>query len=398
MRRSLAPPMCLLASLWLLWTGLLAGSPGSATASPGAALTWAPGRARSTASSRLLAQPDGLPLEAALHDALREEFERQGLVGLAVAVVVEGEIEELYFGLADRELGVPVGPETMFRWASISKPLVAVRAVQLAEAGRLDLDEDVRRLVPEFPEKPWPVTARQLAGHLGGVVHYSNGEVIRTEREYAEEHPFMDAVVALDRFKDSPLVAEPGTRYAYSTHGYMLLGAAVARAGGRALRDQVGEFIAGPLGMSSLQPDFQWVHIPGRARGYQRVSEREVPSLDLDVSWKLAGGGFISTIGDLARFARGLMGEDLLPRAALDRMWTPQRLASGAPTSYGLGFGIGEAGGERVVRHTGSQPKTRTLLAVRPESQRAVVVMTNSEYGRVKPVARAAWRVLEQRR
>jgi len=350
------------------------------------------------AASRLTARAEDLPLEAALHGALRQEFARQELVGLAVAVVVEDEIDEFYFGFADREARTPVGPSTMFRWASISKPLVAVRAVQLAEAGRLDLDDDVRVLVPEFPVKPWPVTARQLAGHLGGVVHYSNGEVIVTERSEAEGRPLMDTVAALDRFKESPLVCEPGSRYSYSTHGYMLLGAAVARAGEGSLREQVDEFIAAPLGMASLQPDDQGVSISGRARGYRRVARQVVPSLDRDVSWKLAGGGFISTVGDLARFARGLMGDDLLPRPALDRMWTPLRLSSGERTSYGLGFSVASVGGERTVRHTGSQEKTRTLLSVRPDSGRAVVVMTNSEFGRVKPVASLVWGVLEQRR
>jgi len=339
-----------------------------------------------------------LPLESALRDALRGEFERQGLVGLAVGVVVDGRIEELYFGLADRAAGTPVGPDTMFRWASISKPLVAVRAVQLARAGEFDLDADVRELVPEFPEKPWPVTPRQLAGHLGGIVHYSNGEVIRTEREYGVAHPFVDEVLALDAFKASPLLFEPGTRYSYTTHGYMLLGAAVARAGGAPLRDQIAAGVAAPLGMATLRPDYQWEEIPGRARGYRRAGPLVVPSGDSDVSWKLAGGGFISTVGDLARFARGLMGEELLPREALDRMWTPLTLRDGEQTRYGLGFGVGRAGEERVIRHSGSQQKTRTFLSVRPDSGRAVVVMTNSEFARTGPIVDVAWAVLDARR
>lgn len=339
-----------------------------------------------------------LPLEAALRVALGAEFERQGLVGLAAAVVVEERIEELYFGQADRSTAAAVGPDTMFRWASISKPLVAVRAVQLAREGALDLDGDVRALVPEFPEKPWRITPRQLAGHLGGVVHYSNGAVVRTERAYGAAHPFVDEVVALDAFKESPLLCEPGTRYAYTTHGYMLLGAAVGRAGGAPLRDQIAAHVAAPLGMSTLQPDFQWVPIPGRARGYRRVGGLVVPSADSDVSWKLAGGGFISTVGDLARFARGLMGEGLLPREALELMWTPQTLRSGARTTYGLGFGIANVGGEREVRHSGSQQKARTYLALRPDSRRAVVVMSNSEFARTRPVVDAAWRVLDARR
>ncbi|MEM9382921.1 MAG: serine hydrolase domain-containing protein [Planctomycetota bacterium] len=334
-------------------------------------------------------------VEVAVEEALRAEFERQELVGLAVAIVDGETITEFHLGFADRAAAVAVGPRTMFRWASISKPLTAVRAMQLAGAEALDLDADVRTLVPEFPEKPWPITARQLLGHLGGVVHYTNGEVVPTRRDYEVEHPFEDAVLALHTFDRSPLIAEPGTKYAYTTHGYLLLGAAVQRAGGAPFRDQIREHVAEPLGMTSLRPDYQWEEIPHRAVGYRRVGGRVVRSSDTDVSWKLAGGGFISTVGDLARFARGLCGEELLPRATLDVMWTRQRTRDGEETSYGLGFGVSSTAEEVRIGHTGSQEKTRTLLQVRPDAGHAVVVMTNSEYARPRRIGAAVWRALD---
>lgn len=323
--------------------------------------------------------------------ALDAEFERQGLVGLSVALVEGGEIMEFHRGHADREGDVAAGPETMYRWASISKPVTAIRAMQLVREERLDLDADVRELVPEFPEKPWPVTARQLMGHLGGVVHYSNGKVIRSEVKYDVEHPFESVILALDRFRESPLVAEPGTRYSYTTHGYMLLGAAVERAGETPFWAQVKEHVAEPLGMTTFRPDYQWEEIPHRATGYRKVLGKVVRSGDTDVSWKLAGGGFISTARDLARFARGLLGEELLPREALDVMWTRQETAAGKRTRYGLGFGVKRMDGRLRVSHSGAQQKTRTLMQLFPDEGRALVVMTNAEYGNVGEVAQAVW-------
>ena len=151
-------------------------------------------------------------LEAAADRAAWAQFEKQNLVGLAVGVVEEGKVAYLKgFGYADREACTPVDPgKTLFRWASCSKPLTAIAALQLAETGKLDLDADVRDYVPEFPDKGTPITARQLLCHQGGIVHYINGKVIRTKREYDAEHPFEDVVLALDTFKESPLVGKPG--------------------------------------------------------------------------------------------------------------------------------------------------------------------------------------------
>ena len=330
--------------------------------------------------------------DAALESALRAEFEAQGLVGLAAAVVRDGQVaHELYLGHADRAGDVPVDQRTMFRWASISKPVTAVAAMQLVLAEKLDLERDVRSYVPELPEKPWPITARQLLCHQGGVVHYTNGKVVRTEVKYDREHPFEDVVLALDRFKASDLVAEPGTTFAYTTHGYMLLAAVVERAGGERYSEQVRRRITQPAGMTTFQPDYQWVDIPHRAVGYHKRGEAVLPTTNTDVSWKLGGGGFISNVGDLARFAAALMGDTLLPADTRERMWTNQKTRDGKQTGYGLGFGVSTVDGQRRVAHSGSQEKTRTLMQLFPEERTAVVLMTNSEWAKLDTLAAALW-------
>ncbi|MDA7980608.1 MAG: beta-lactamase family protein [Pirellulales bacterium] len=318
--------------------------------------------------------------------AAKKTMEDQRLVGLAIALIQEGKVSQVKgYGFQDREASVPVTDKTMFRWASISKLVTAVLAMQLVNAGELDLNADVRSLVPEFPAKEFggekmTVTIRDLLCHQGGIVHYSNGRVVRTQQDYGLEHPFEDVVLALDRFRESPLVNAPGQRFSYTTHGYMLLGAAVQRAGKQKFALQGKKRIFEPLGMTSMQPDYQWIEIDNRAVGYRLRRGEVVRSTNTDVSWKLAGGGFISNVGDLARFGTGLMSEDVLPESVLQRMKTPQKTTQGGrATRYGLGFNVRELDGHECVGHTGSQEKAKTALFVLPERKLGVAIMCNSE-------------------
>ena len=340
------------------------------------------------------------PLAKRVDEAMRDEMARQELVGLAVGVIQDGKITHLNgYGLADREQRVPVTRQTMFRWASISKSLTAVAAMQLWERGKLDLEREARRYVPEFPDKGAPIRVRHLLCHQGGIVHYSNGKVIRTKRDYPVAHPFENVIFALDDFKESPLVNAPGEKYSYSTRGYMLASAVVERAGGRKFADQVRDRIAKPLEMATLRPDYQWEDIPDRAVGYRRHGSKVGVSTDTDVSWKLGGGGFISNIDDLAKFAAGLLNHRLVKPATRQKMWTRQSTRDGKPTAYALGFShkhfregelhnwSASGTGTEIVGHSGSQEKTKTWMALLPGRKLGVVLMSNSEYANPRKLA-----------
>jgi serine beta-lactamase-like protein LACTB len=336
------------------------------------------------------------PQEAALVDAaMRGEMKQQQVVGLALAVIRDGEIAYARgYGYADRENRIPVTRETMFRWASISKSVTAVAAMQLVEAGRLALTNDVRALVPEFPDKGVVITVQDLLCHQAGIVHYSNGKVIRTEQEYGRPHPYESVVLALDTFKASPLLQPPAERYSYSTHGYILLSAVVERAGGSPFREQVRDRIAVPLGMNSLQPDYQWVGIPNRAVGYRREGDAIVRTTDTDVSWKLGGGGFISTIDDLARFGAGLINRQLVWADTEAVMWTPRQPRQGKRTTYALGFTVEGSGQKLKVSHNGSQEKARTRLVIYPRLRHGMAVMSNSRHADPGKFSTLAYRAL----
>ena len=337
----------------------------------------------------------GIP--AIVDQVIAEHMKDKGTVGIAVGVIRNGKVVcQKTYGMADRENKVPVDADTMFRWASISKPLTAIVAGQLALEGKLDLDADVRTYVPEFPAKDAerPVTMRQLLQHTGGIVHYTNGPLIPFIRQYDTPHPYESVITALDTFKLSPLVSEPGKEFNYSTHGYILASAVVERAGGKPFHELVRERISEPLGLDDLQPDYQWKEIPNRAVGYRRSGGKVITSTDTDVSWKLGGGGFISDLDDLARFAAAINDPDFMTPELRTLLWTPRMTKGDKPARYAMGFGVrrNEEGEWTSVGHSGAQEKTRTIMTVKPNTGSGVVVMTNSEFVDPGEVGRAITR------
>ena len=348
----------------------------------------------------LISGVSGAPLFQKIDEAAKSEMERQQIVGFAVGIIQENRIVYLKgYGWEDREKRVPVTRNTMFRWASISKSLTALVAMQLWEKGHLELDADVRSYVPEFPDKGHKVTLRQLLSHQGGIVHYTNGPVIVTQRQYKQPNPFENVLLALDTFKESPLVNVPGEKYSYTTHGFILLSAALQRAGKEKFAHQVRDRIVTPLKMETLQPDYQWVEIPNRTIGYRKRQGKVVVSSNTDVSWKLAGGGYISNIADLTKLGEGLLNGKLVKPETLRLMWTPRKTSTGEQTSYGLGFRqwnyvdgklqrtltkSGESNLKdkmtlRLMGHSGSQQKTKTLLILEPSKKFGIALMSNSE-------------------
>jgi CubicO group peptidase (beta-lactamase class C family) len=216
-----------------------------------------------------------------------------------------------------------------------------------------------------------------------------NGKIVRNERKYERPNPFEDVILAIDEFKDSPLIARPGEKFSYSTHAYILLSAIVERAGKQNFAEQVRQRIVGPLQLTTLQPDYQWIDIPHSAAGYLKRQKEIVRSTDTDVSWKLGGGGFISNIDDLALFCAAVTRRDLLRPATWDVATTVQVNAAGVPTGYGLGFRIDGQGADKSVGHSGAQEKTRTSLIAFPAHGFGAVAMTNSEYGQPGVVVEA---------
>ena len=318
-------------------------------------------------------------------------MEGQGIVGLSAAIGVEGKLAwTAGFGQADLENDVPATEHTVYRLASISKPVTAVAVMQLVEQGVIDLDAPVRTYVSQWPEKRWPVTIRQVLGHQGGVRHYAAKDIRNNTKAYAT------ATDALEYFADDPLIAEPGTRYSYSSYGFNLLGAVVEGASGMSFVEYLNSRVFPRAGTEAMQDDSQSRVIKHRAQGYRRVrggrgrrgrateagarSRGELRnSMLVDVSYKLGGGGLCSTAADLVRFAQAMEAGALVEPETRDLMWTAQKTVDGTQTSYGLGWNVPERDGRRTVGHGGSQARVRTQLLLLPDDGVVVSVMCNTE-------------------
>ena len=299
---------------------------------------------------------------------------RLGIPGLSLAVAESGEVRhEAGFGFADVENEVPARPETVYRLASVSKPITAAAVLRLAEEGRLDLDAPVSRYCPDFPDKAWPVTARQLLSHQGGVRHYRPDEQPITRR-------FTSLAEGLALFRDDPLVHEPGTKVLYSTYGYTLLGCAAAGAAGRPFMALLQDAVFAPAGMTATRVDDVRGLIPNRAQGYVRDGEGELLNSALaDMTYKVPGGGLSSTAPDVARFGTALVSGRLLSADTLTQMLTRQKTRNGRVTGFGLGLALGSRGGRREAWHTGGQERVSTVIYLQPDSGLAVAILTNLE-------------------
>jgi serine beta-lactamase-like protein LACTB len=304
------------------------------------------------------------------------------LVGVGVAIVVDDRIVFARgYGVADQETHEPVTNDTRFRLASISKVFTAVAAMQLAEAGQLDLDQPVQAYVPTFPQKPWPVTSRELLAHTSGIRHYRGREVLSTKH-------YTDLTTPLEIFEADPLLFEPGTQFAYSSYGYNLLGAVVEAAGhepfGQRVHDHV--FMAARMSGASVEDITQ--HVP-HAGGYVADARGEIkPAPPYDPSNKVPSGGFIATASDLANLAIAMDQDRLVKPETKRAMESPQHVGDRF-TSFGLGFELGTYDGAPAVFHTGGQPGVSDVLYMVPAKHLAVVVLTNGTARDITAIARA---------
>jgi len=311
----------------------------------------------------------------------RAGLAEQNLPGLSVAVGAGGELVWAEgFGWADLENLVPVAPHMRFRIGTASKALTSAAVGLLLEKKRLFLDDEIRTYVPEFPKKPWPVTLRQLMGHLAGV---------RTDG--GDEGPLFSQrcgrpVEALQYFADRSLLFEPGTRYRYSSYGWILVSAAVEAAAEEPFLTFMRKQIFEPLGMDDTRADSTTEPIPDRVTPYfPRYAADPRYGLHLmrgiDYSCYAGSSAFLSTPSDLVCFGMAINSGKLLQPATVQLFQKSQRLPSGEETGYGLGWDLETVtlAGEqtRMVGHDGESlgGMVASLMTFR---ERGIVVAVTS--------------------
>ncbi|HYP14236.1 MAG TPA: serine hydrolase domain-containing protein [Bryobacteraceae bacterium] len=341
------------------------------------------------AGAETLLEPDRIRQIEAI---LTREMSGQKIPGLTIAISRGADMLWTNgYGMSDIENFVPAKSSTLFRTASIAKPMTAVAVLQLVEQGKVQLDVPVSTYVKSFLPKQYQVTVRQLLGHLGGVRHYRDNSEM-----YSTRH-FWNTTEALSAFQSDDLVHEPGLKMTYTTYGYVLLGAVVEAVSGRSYWEYLRDNVLLPAGMRATQVDDVYTIVPNRSRGYRKAGADEVVNAPLhDTSGKVPGGGLVSTSADLVRFVQALHGGKLLKKETVNQMFTSLRTADGHTTGYGLGWGMDDFMGRRRYGHAGGQAGVSTQLQYIPSEPVTVAIMCNLEGVQVKGIADRVLEVLLQ--
>lgn len=319
------------------------------------------------------------PQATKVDQAVNTLMEQRHLVGVAIGLIENDRV--VYskgYGKANIANAEQLSEQSILNWASNSKPVMAVLALQLVQEKLLDLDQPLAGYLPDLPEQLSKITTRQLLCHQSGIPHYTNGKVIPAE-QHVHSDKELDPLVAINRFAKSPLIFESGTRTEYSSHAYVLLSAVVQSAGREPIAQQLERRITKPLGLASFQLDLPLESQTNWVKSYSRVDEshHEVP--DYAHYWKHGAGGYKSNVRDFAAFALALMTGQLLSEEMTGQMWTRQKTLDARESNYGLGVVVEGAGRELKISHNGSQDETKTRMVLYPNRRLGVVVMCNTQ-------------------
>jgi CubicO group peptidase (beta-lactamase class C family) len=301
-------------------------------------------------------------------------WDQPGSPGAAVAVIQNGEIVfKNGYGEANLESGVPITPGSVFYMASVSKQFVAFAILLLEQEGRLSLDDDIRKFVPELPDYGQPITVRHLIHHTSGIRDYL-GLADLAGMDIGRFHDDDSVIRFISRQK--ALNFDPGAEYLYSNSGYFLLAVIVERASGQTLREYADEQIFGPLGMdnSHFHDDYQHI-IPERAFSYF-----EGPGgyrTFLSTFDRVGSGGTYSTVEDLYLWDQNFYDGSVGGKALIERMHTPGMLNNGNEIDYAMGISVGEYRAVREVQHGGALGGYRTYLTRFPDQDLSVIVLAN---------------------
>lgn len=326
------------------------------------------------AASPLAAQPR-TPPPGTLDSIAAANLARDRTVGAVVAIMQGNDTLFLQqYGKADVESGAAMHADAIFGIGSITKQFTAAAILQLRDQGKLSLDDDVTKWLPDFPTGGARMPLRRLLDHTSGI-----SSVPELTRLRFDPNASRDTVYA--SIKRSPPRFAPGAAQMYSNRAYWLLHLVVEKASGMTYPRYLERMIFEPLGMKSSGICYGVQGIPRRATGYDvRNGETRRPPEIVPVV-DLGSGVLCSTAADMATWLRALHGGRVLSEASYAEMVRPAALADGTPLRYGLGVEVRrDARGNRYIGHSGEITGYAARANWYPEAQMAIVVLMNNSF------------------
>ena len=287
-------------------------------------------------------------LSAAFDTLLSAVFKSNGPGATAIVSRKGQVIYKKAFGMADLELNVPMNTENIFRIGSISKQFTAVAILQLAEKGKLTLQDDIKKFIPDYPTHGYTITVEHLLTHTSGIKSYTGmkgfEEMMRKD---------MKPMEIIDVFKNQPMEFAPGTQWNYNNSGFLLLGYIIEKVSGKSYEEYVMENLFAPAAMTNSGYGNENRIIKNRAKGYQKPKDNFENADYLSMTLPYAAGSLISTVEDLWKWNQAVHSYKLVSKASLDKAFTDYKLSTGKPAHYGYGWFFSDVQGNSTIEHGG---------------------------------------------
>jgi CubicO group peptidase (beta-lactamase class C family) len=297
-------------------------------------------------------------------DNIVQDYVQRKIFTGSILVARDGKIVfDKSYGSANLEWDIPNSPTTKFRIASLTKQFTAASIFLLQERGKLNIDDPVKKYVPDAPAAWDKITIHNLLTHSSGIPNSYDGITSWSQTKTPEE------LVAA--FRNKPLDFEPGTTRKYSNAGYYLLGYLIERVSGQSYKEFVSENIFKPLDMkdSGYVSNSEVIH--GRASGYQMGPAGPENARYYNETLLFSSGGLYSTTEDLLKWEQGLLGGKLLSAASLKRMTTPFK------HDFACGLVVSEIDGHPAIEHAGDMDGFTSDIVYFVDDKVAVIVLNN---------------------
>jgi CubicO group peptidase (beta-lactamase class C family) len=312
-------------------------------------------------------------LAAAFDKLLTEQF-KPGGTGCAALVAVKGQIiYKKAFGMANLELNVPMQPDMIFRIGSITKQFTAVSILQLMEQGKLSLQDDITKFIPDYPTNGYKITIEHLLTHTSGIKSYTS---VPEFQEYIRDDKKPEDVIKL--FRNQPMEFAPGTKWNYNNSGYFLLGYIIEKVSGKTYPEYIEENLFKPLGMSNSLYGSDSKIIRNRAWGYQPEGDEVVNADMMSMTLPYSAGSIQSTVEDLFKWNQALHSYKLVKKETLEKAFTEYKLANGKGTAYGYGWMLKQLQGSPTIEHGGAINGYLANAIYLPDEDIFVAVFSNN--------------------
>lgn len=328
------------------------------------------------------AQQNDVKLAAEFDKILAEQF-KTNEPGGTVLVARNGEvIYKKAFGMANLELDIPMQADNIFRIGSITKQFTAVAILQLMEQGKLNLQDEITRFIPDYPAQGNKITIEHLLTHTSGIQSYTG------MKDYMERMRIdLKPAEMIDYFKNQPMKFTPGTKWEYNNSGYFLLGYIIETITGKTYAEYLEENFFKPLGMTNSFYGSDTRIIKNRVDGYSMGENGFENAKPLSMTQPYSAGSIQSTVGDLFKWHQAVHSYQLIKKENLAKAFTKFKLADGTETDYGYGWGLGYVQESPTIDHGGGINGFKTMAIYLPEEDVFAAVFSNCECSTPKEIA-----------